>query len=84
MAVSQFDQFLRDATICDPDSGATLERDRLYGLYISWCTVTHTRPRRERSFWAAMRRRVDPDQNTLRMKGPAAADYLLSSYPNLV
>ncbi|WP_317616962.1 hypothetical protein [Arthrobacter globiformis] len=66
MAVSQFDQFLHDATICDPDAGSTLGRDRLYGLYISWCTITQTRPRRERSFWAAMHRRVDPDQNSLR------------------
>ncbi|WP_087874168.1 hypothetical protein [Arthrobacter globiformis] len=84
MAVSQFDQFLYDATICDPDGESTLGPDRLYGLYISWCAVTNTRPRRERSFWAAMRRRVDPAHNGLRMQGPAAADYLLSSYPNLV
>ncbi|MFE4836376.1 hypothetical protein ACFRAU_17055 [Arthrobacter sp. NPDC056691] len=84
MAVSQFDQFLHDATICDPDSESTLGRDPLYGLYISWCTVTQTRPRRERSFWAAMQQRMDPGHNSLRMRGPAAADYLLSSYPSLV
>ncbi|MFC9354013.1 hypothetical protein [Arthrobacter sp. NPDC057013] len=84
MAVSQFDQFLHDATIIDPDSEGTLGRDPLYGLYISWCTVTHARPRGEKSFWRGIQQRIDADHNSLRMTGPAAADYYLSSYPTLV
>jgi hypothetical protein len=84
MAVSQLDQFLHDATVCDPDSECTLGRDPLYGLYISWCSVTHTRPRGAKSFWRGMQLRIDADHNSLRMTGPAAADYLLSSCPNLV
>jgi hypothetical protein len=30
-----------------------------------------------------MKHKVSPRRNGLRMKGPAAADYILSSYPRL-
>lgn len=84
MADTQYDQFLREATACEPGSEFTLTPDALYGLYTSWCHLTLKEPRQERAFWAAMRRRIGPDANGLRMKGPAAADYILSSYPALV
>lgn len=83
MARSQFDQFLQEATYPDQESDWTLEADTFYGLYTSWCYVTHRNPRPEQHFWAAMSQRVRPGQ-CLRMKGPAAADYFLSSYPAVV
>jgi hypothetical protein len=84
MANTQYDQFLQEATTCDPGSGSTLKPDALYGLYTSWCHVTAQRPQAETAFWAAMRRRVAPQANGLQMKGAAAADYILCSYPALV
>ncbi|WP_457973612.1 hypothetical protein [Arthrobacter sp. D1-17] len=84
MADTQYDQFLREATTCEPESECTLKPDALYGLYTSWCHLTLQEPRPERAFWAAMRERIDPGANGLRMTGPAAADYILSSYPALV
>lgn len=84
MATTQFDQFLQDATTRDPESTTSLGPDALYGLYTSWCHVTSREPRPERVFWSAMQTRVAPQRNGLRMKGEAAADYILSSYPALV
>jgi len=84
MAHSQFDKFLQEATQCDRESDSTLDRDPLYGLYTSWCLLNQRAPRTESAFWAAMQKRIDPGPNGLRMKGPAAADYILASYPGLV
>ena len=37
------------------------------------------------AFWAAMKKKqIHPKRTGLRMKGPAAADYILASYPGLV
>ncbi|MCU1566326.1 MAG: hypothetical protein JWQ56_1263 [Pseudarthrobacter sp.] len=83
MAHSQFDQFLSEATYQDRESDSTLDEDSLYGLYTSWCYLSGTTPKEERTFWAAIRQRVNPGQ-CLRMKGPAAADYILSSYQAVV
>ncbi|MDQ0664328.1 hypothetical protein QFZ35_002826 [Arthrobacter ulcerisalmonis] len=83
MAHSQFDQFLSDATYHDLESDSTLDGDSLYGLYTSWCYLSGKTPRAEHVFWAAMRQRVGPGQ-CLKMKGPAAADYILSSYQAVV
>jgi hypothetical protein len=85
MANKHFDQFLQESTIHDINSDCKLERDQLYGLYTSWCCVTGELPSREQVFWAAMKSRIATrHHNGLRMKGPAAADYILSSYPVLV
>jgi hypothetical protein len=83
MAHSQFDQFLQEATYRDQDSDLTLDGDSLYGLYTSWCYVSNKTPCAENVFWTAINKRVEPGQ-CLRMKGPAAADYILTSYPALV
>ncbi|WP_104046116.1 hypothetical protein [Arthrobacter sp. ZGTC412] len=83
MAHSQFDQFLQEATYPDPESDRTLDGDSFYGLYTSWCYGSHRTPQAEHVFWTAMNRRGIPGQR-LRMKGPAAADYILSSYPAMV
>lgn len=83
MAYSQFDQFLQEATYREQESDSTLNPDSVYGLYTSWCSISHNTPRAEHVFWAAMKHRIGPGQS-LRMKGPAAADYILTSYPALV
>lgn len=82
MAHSEFDQFLQEATYREHESASTLDADSFYGLYTSWCNITENTPRTEHTFWAAMKHRVGPGQG-LRMKGPAAADYILTSYPAL-
>lgn len=85
MATSQYDQFLQEATAQDPASDHALGKDCLYGLYTSWCFLSQATPRPEDAFWAAMKeKQIHPKRNGLRMKGPAAADYILASYPGLV
>ncbi len=69
----------------DPASDHALGRDCLYGLYTSWCFLQPGRAPPEDAFWAAMKKKqIHPKRNGLRMKGPAAADYILASYPGLV
>ena len=84
MAHSQFDLFLKEATYIDQASDATLDRDRLYGLYTSWCFINQQKPGLESNFWIAMNCRIRHGRKGLRMKGPAAADYIRASYPGLV
>jgi hypothetical protein len=85
MANSQYDKFLQEATTADPASDHALGRSRLYGLYTSWCFLHQAAPQPEVAFWAAMKKkRIHPKGSGLRMKGPAAADYILASYPGLV
>ncbi|MDQ0851593.1 hypothetical protein QFZ65_003531 [Arthrobacter sp. B3I9] len=85
MAYSQFDRFLQEATAHDPASDRALGRNRLYGLYTSWCFVSQAVPGPEDEFWAAMRaHHIKPKGTGLRMKGPAAADYIMTSYLGLV
>ena len=85
MAVSHFEQFLDQATSFDPDTDCPLGRDCLYGLYTSWCLLHGHDPQPDVAFWAAMRQcGIDLGNTRLQMKGPAAADYILSSYPALV
>jgi hypothetical protein len=83
MAHSHFDQFLQEATTPDLESDCTLAPDPFYGLYVSWCQITQAKRRTEKSFRAAMKIRVGAGPNGLCMKGPAAADYFLASYPRL-
>ncbi len=81
----QFDRFLQEATAFDPEAGAALGRSRLYGLYMSWCFVSHGVPCPESAFWVAMKQRgIHPGRTPLRMTGPAATDYILSTYPEMV
>jgi hypothetical protein len=85
MANSQFDQFLQEATTRDPAFDRSLGRNRLYGLYTSWCFLRQAAPGPEDAFWVAMKEnQINPKRAGLRMKGPAAADYILTSYLGLV
>ena len=83
MAHSHFDRFLQEATDPDLESDCTLAPDPFYGLYVSWCRVASAKRRCEKSFRAAMKSRFGVRPNGLCMKGPAAADYFLASYPRL-
>jgi hypothetical protein len=84
MAHTQFDQFLQEATYRDRDPGKHLDRDALYGLYTSWCCVSGQELQLEQVFWAAMRERISAGTFLHMKKCPAAADYILTSYPALV
>ena len=79
VAHSPFDQFLEESTYPDPVSSSTLTQDSFYGLYTSWCCISRRPAEPEDVFWAAMKERISPGQ-CLRMTGPAAADYFLTSY----
>lgn len=83
MAHSHFDQFLQEATYHDHESDSTLDGDSLYGLYTSWCFVAQNTTEAEDIFWEAMSQRVGSGPK-LRMKGPAAADYILTSYQAVI
>lgn len=83
MATSHFAQFLYEATVPDPDTDCSLQPDCLYGLYVSWCLLHGLDPKSDDAFRVAMRRNgIDVHDSRLRMNGPAAADYILASYPS--
>lgn len=82
MAPSHFQQFLHDATSPAADTDTPLNPDCLYGLYTSWCLLKGIRPKSGMSFRLGMRLcHVNVRKGRLRMKGRAAADYILASYP---
>ena len=67
--------------------------DELYGVYTSWCLIRRELPASPPAFWSAMREEGMPDRCRiarrvirpgLRMRGPAAADYILASQPSLL
>ena len=82
MSASHFQQFLNEATMPDPSGDSLLGPDCLYGLYVSWAALHGLSPKPDQAFRAGMLRcGVDVRNSRLRMTGPAAADYILSSYP---
>jgi hypothetical protein len=82
MAASHFTLFLAEATVPDSDTDCPMSADCLYGLYVSWCVLQGIEAEPDFIFRAAMGRAgVDVHGGRLRMVGPAAADYILSSYP---
>ncbi|MEE9094624.1 hypothetical protein [Pseudarthrobacter phenanthrenivorans] len=82
MPASHFQQFLNEATTPDPSGDSPLGPDCLYGLYVSWAALHGLAPKPDQAFRAGMLRcGVDIRNSRLRMTGPAAADYILSSYP---
>jgi hypothetical protein len=83
VAHSQFDQFLHEATCPAQESEKALDQDSFYGLYTSWCLLAETTPQAEPTLWAAIEQRVAPGAR-LRVTGPAAADYILASYPAVI
>jgi hypothetical protein len=84
LALSHFDDFFREATSREPGSDTGLDAGELYGLYESWCLITGCPPESAKALWGALAARgVIPGRNTLSMSGPAAADYIVSSAPDL-
>jgi hypothetical protein len=82
LATSHFEQFLDEATVFDPSTDSTLGPDCLYGLYVSWAELHGLQPKSDQAFRAGMHRcGVDLHDIRLHMTGPAAADYILRSYP---
>ncbi|MFJ6346939.1 hypothetical protein ACIQLM_15550 [Pseudarthrobacter oxydans] len=82
MAISHFQQFLDQATVFDPSNDGGLGPDCLYGLYVSWAVLSGLEPKPDQAFRAGMHRcGIDLANSKLRMTGPAAADYILYSYP---
>jgi hypothetical protein len=82
MAASHFSTFLAEATVPEFDTDCPMSADCLYGLYVSWCFLNGLEAKPDVTFRAAMHRAgVDIHDSRLRMVGPAAADYILSSYP---
>lgn len=84
MTSSHFQQFLDEATSFDPSNDSSLGPDCLYGLYVSWAVLNRLEPRSDQAFRSGMHRcGVDLQNSRLRMTGPPAADYILSSYPDV-
>ena len=84
MASSHIQQFLNEATISEPSRDFPLGPDCLYGLYVSWAGLHGFHAKPDQSFRAGMKRcGVDVRNARLQMTGPAAADYILSSYPDV-
>lgn len=81
--MSHFDDFLREATSSETGSDTGLDAGELYGLYESWCLITGCPPESAKVLWEALPSGVIPGRNTLAMTGPAVADYIVSSAPDL-
>ena len=82
--MSHFDDFLRESTSSEPGSDTGLAKAELYGLYVSWCALNRCPAESADALWDALDARgVIPGKNTLSMTGPAAADYIVSSAPDL-
>ncbi|GGI02780.1 hypothetical protein ACFFGR_16870 [Arthrobacter liuii] len=64
-----------------PDRETGLNPDELYGVPTSWCLLNKEEPKPPKRSGS---RRIKPRDNHLGMKGPAAADYIVSSAPDLV
>lgn len=93
MTTMNYGHFLSDCIAVDPGEDQELAEDEMYGLYVSWCALRQQPAESSRKFWTAMsslghteRHRIDSRyvRPGLRMTGPAAVDYILSSRPSLV
>jgi hypothetical protein len=85
MPANHFEDFLAEAVVPAKEPGLGLGRDELYGLYTSWCLIHKVRLQPPEELWAALKLKgIDPDSNNLSMTGPAAADYIIASAPDLV
>lgn len=85
MTHPHFEVFLAQAVDEEQDKEAGLGPDELYGLYTSWCLLNKEEPQPPEALWQALKtHRIKPRHNHVGMKGPAAADYIVSSAPDLV
>ncbi|MFE8886578.1 hypothetical protein ACFYLX_12100 [Pseudarthrobacter enclensis] len=85
MPANHFEDFLAEAVVPDKEPGLGLGRDELYGLYTSWCLIHKAQLQTPDALWEALHAQgINPDSNNLSMTGPAAADYIVASAPDLV
>lgn len=85
MSHPHFEAFLAQAVDEKQDRESGLGQDELYGLYTSWCLLTREEPQPPQALWEALKaHHIQPGHNHVGMKGPAAADYILASAPDLV
>lgn len=85
MNTTHFDDFLTEAVSADPGSDTGLDCEEFFGLYTSWCLLNGRSPESAETLWNVLARKgITPGKNALAMTGPAAADYILSSAPDLV
>jgi hypothetical protein len=85
MTATLFDRFVAEALTTDRETDTGLNPDELYGLYTSWSLIHKTQPETPEALRAGLQALgIDPDNNELSMTGPAAADYILASAPNLI
>lgn len=84
-AATHFDRFVAEALTTDRETDTGLNPDELYGLYTSWSLIHKSQPEAPEALRAGLQALgIDPDNNELSMTGPAAADYILASAPNLI
>ena len=82
MTATHFERVVAEALTAERETDGQLTPDELYGLYTSWCLLHSITPVGDVTFRSAMQRRgIDLRNSRRRMIGPAAADYILSSYP---
>ncbi|TLM70929.1 hypothetical protein FDW81_16885 [Pseudarthrobacter sp. NamB4] len=93
METSDYARFVQDCIAADTLCDHRIKEDELYGLYLSWCFLHRQQPASCTSFWAAMSKMGVHERTGstsrylrpgLRMTGPAAVDYILTSRPSLV
>jgi hypothetical protein len=85
MPATHFEEFIAEAVVPDREPGLGLGRDELYGLYTSWCLLHKAQLQPPEALWEALLEHgINPDSNNLSMTGPAAADYIVASAPDLV
>jgi hypothetical protein len=81
---AHFDRFLAEALTTERETDGGLDKEELFGLYTSWCLLNDCQPEPAEALWEALKgRRIETDDNTLAMSGPAALDYIVSSSPDL-
>ncbi|MDP9989377.1 hypothetical protein J2S98_004567 [Arthrobacter oryzae] len=84
MPRTHFNTFITEAIDEDAPTEKGLRPDELYGLYTSWCLLNKTPSLPDEALWEYLKSRgINPEDNHLGMKGPAAGDYILASVPSL-
>lgn len=82
---SAFSGFLAQAIDEGQDKEAGLGPDGLYGLYTSWCLLNKEEPQASEALWEALKaHQITPGHNHVGTQGPAAANYIIASAPDLV
>ncbi|WP_258804226.1 hypothetical protein [Pseudarthrobacter sp. NS4] len=85
MSHPHFEVFLAQAIDEERHKEDGLSPDELYGLYTSWCLLNREEAQAPEALWEALKaHRIKPGHNHVGMKGPAAANYIIASAPDLV